>query len=344
MKFDTPATENPIDQLKVIGQPLSRIDGPLKTTGRAPYAYERHDVAGGAAYGYVVGSAIAKGNIERIELSAAQNASGVLAVVTAENAGKLGKGKLNYAKLLAGPEIEHYHQAIALVVAETFEQARSAAELVKVSYTRSEGSYDLATAKATGKPAKIGSGPADTAVGDFAMAFASAPVQLDQTYSTPDETHAMMEPHATTAVWNGDKLSVWTSNQMVDWGRTELALNLAIPKENVRIGGGFGAKLFVRSDAVLAALGARAVASHRSRSYILGRCITPSGHHALLFGRGTYQKISRALVLIEGVSYRLSARRSPLPRRRDTRRLRDRIHLHSLVPRPDLDSASMTVR
>ena len=263
MKFDTPATENPIDQLKVIGQPLSRIDGPLKTTGRAPYAYERHDVAPGAAYGYVVGSAIAKGRIERIDLSAAQKASGVLAIVTVENAGKLGKGKLNYAQLLAGPDIEHYHQAIALVVAETFEQARAAAELLKVSYTRSAGAYELAAAKDTGKPAKIGSGPADTSVGDFASAFAAAPVQLDHTYSTPDESHAMMEPHATTAAWNGDKLSVWTSNQMVDWGRTELALNLDIPKENIRlmspfIGGGFGAKLFVRSDAVLAALGARA--------------------------------------------------------------------------------------
>jgi xanthine dehydrogenase YagR molybdenum-binding subunit len=65
MKFDTPATTNPIDQLKVVGQPVDRIDGPLKTTGTAPYAYERHDVAPNQAYGYVVGSAIAKGRIAR---------------------------------------------------------------------------------------------------------------------------------------------------------------------------------------------------------------------------------------------------------------------------------------
>ena len=136
MKFDTPATTNPIDQLKVVGKPTDRIDGPLKTTGTAPYAYERHDVVPNQAYGYVVGSAIAKGRIASIDLTAAKAAPGVLAIVTAENAGKLGKGSFNTAKLLGGPEIEHYHQAIAVVVAETFEQARAAAQLVRVDYVR----------------------------------------------------------------------------------------------------------------------------------------------------------------------------------------------------------------
>src|SRR6266849_991454 len=134
MKFDTPATTNPIDQLKVIGRPTSRIDGPLKTTGTAPYAYERHDVVSNPAYGHVVGSAIAKGRIASIDLTDAKAAPGVLAIVTAENAGKLVKGNLNIAKLLGGPDIEHYHQAIAVVVAETFEQARTAAQLVRVGY------------------------------------------------------------------------------------------------------------------------------------------------------------------------------------------------------------------
>src|SRR5260221_7525594 len=130
MKFDTPATTNPIDQLKVIGRPTDRIDGPLKTTGTAPYAYERYDVVSNQAYGYVVGAAIGKGRIASIDLAEAKAAPGVLAIVTAENAGKLGKGPRNTAMLLGGPEIEHYHQAIALVVAETFEQARAAAQFV----------------------------------------------------------------------------------------------------------------------------------------------------------------------------------------------------------------------
>ncbi len=261
MKFDTPATTNPIDQLKVIGKPTDRIDGRFKTTGTAPYAYERHDVVANQAYGYVVGSAIAKGRIASIGLAEARRASGVLAIVTAETAGKLGKGKFNAAKLLGGPEIEHYHQAIALVVAETFEQARAAAQLVRVDYVQAKGAFDLAGAKASAiKPEK---GEPDTAVGDFAGAFATAPVQFDQSYTTPDHAHAMMEPHASLAAWDGDKLTLWTSNQMIDWSVGDLAATLGIAKDKVRlvspfVGGGFGGKLWVRADALLAALGARA--------------------------------------------------------------------------------------
>ncbi|HUD89743.1 MAG TPA: aldehyde oxidoreductase molybdenum-binding subunit PaoC [Xanthobacteraceae bacterium] len=264
MKFDSPATTNPIDQLKVIGQPVDRIDGPLKTTGTAPYAYERHDVIPNQAYGYVVGSAIAKGRIAVIDLKEAKAAPGVLAIVTAENAGKLDKGDYNTAKLLGGPDIQHYHQAVALVVAETFEDARAAAQLVHIDYVAAPGAFDLAAAKDSAIKSEPGfGGPADTAVGDFAGAFAAAPVQLDETYSTPDQAHAMMEPHASIAAWNGDKLTLWTSNQMIDWGTGDVAKTLRMPKENVHlispfIGGGFGSKLFVRSDALLAALGARA--------------------------------------------------------------------------------------
>lgn len=263
MKFDTPATTNPIDQMKIVGKPTNRIEGPLKTTGTAPYAYERHDVAANQAYGYVVGSAIAKGRIASINLDEARAAPGVIAIVTADNAGKLAKGNFNTAKLLGGPDIEHYHQAIALVVADSFEQARAAASLVRVEYTRGKGAYDLAAAIDTAiKPkASFGTEP-DTAVGDFAAAFAAAPVQLDARYTTPDHSHAMMEPHATIAAWEGDKLTVWTSNQMIAWSVGDMAKTLGIPKENIRfdspyIGGGFGGKLFNRADVLLAALGAK---------------------------------------------------------------------------------------
>jgi xanthine dehydrogenase YagR molybdenum-binding subunit len=265
MRFDTPATTNPIDQLKVIGKPFSRIDGPLKTTGTARYAYEWHDTVPNAAYGYVIGAAIAKGRIRAMDLSAAKAAPGVLAIVTAENAGKLGKGNLNTAKLLGGPAINHYHQAIAVVVAETFEQARAAAALVRVDYDRAQGAFDLAAAKDSAKPSPLLGGPGETAVGDFAGAFATAPVRLDETYTTPDQAHAMMEPHASIAAWDGEKLTLWTSNQMIAWGVGEMAKTLGIAKENVRlispfIGGGFGGKLFVRADALLAALSARMAA------------------------------------------------------------------------------------
>lgn len=259
MKFDTPAAENPIDRLNIVGKDVDRIDGPLKTSGKAVYAYEHHEAAPGAAVGYVLGSAIAKGRITAMDVEAARNAPGVLAVVTAENAGKLGKGKMNTAALLGGPDIQHYHQAIAVVVARTFEQARAASQLIRVRYERAKGAFDLAAEKAAASAKRI---PKST-VGDFEGAYAAAPVKIDRTYTTPDQSHAMMEPHASMAVWQGDSLTLWTSSQMVDWGRGDVARTLGIKKDKVRlispfIGGGFGAKLFVRADALLAALGARA--------------------------------------------------------------------------------------
>lgn len=277
MKFDNPAAENPIDRMKVVGRPHDRIDGPLKTTGTAPYAYEWHDKAPNAAYGYVVGAGIAKGRINSIDIQAARSAPGVLAVVTADNAGKLGKGEKNTAILLGGPEIQHYHQAIAVVVAETFEQARAAAALVEVDYQRDRGEYDLAAVKPSVTAPQ--EDQPDSVTGDFATAFASSPVKLDATYTTPDQSHMAMEPHASMAVWEGDKLTVWTSNQMIDWCRSDLALTLNIPKENIRvlspyIGGGFGGKLFLRSDALLAALGARA--AKRPVKVMLSRPLIPN--------------------------------------------------------------------
>jgi len=277
MKFDTPATDNPIDQMKVVGRAHDRIDGPLKTTGTAPYAYEWQDEVPGAAYGYVLGAAIAKGRIISMDLHDAEHAPGVLAIVTAANAGKLGKGDMNAATLLGGPQIEHYHQAIAVVVAETFEQARAAASLINVDYQREQGAYSLAEQK----PA-VTTSPEDTpdkTAGDFDSAFAASPVQHDAIYTTPDQSHMAMEPHASLAVWEGDKLILRTSNQMIAWCRSELAKTLNIPEEKVRvispyIGGGFGGKLFLRSDAVLAALAARA--ANRPVKVMLPRPLIPN--------------------------------------------------------------------
>lgn len=264
MDFNAPEGANQFDKSKVLGRATPRIDGPLKTTGRAPYAYERHDVAPNAAYGYVVGSAIAKGRIVSMDTSEARAAPGVLAIVTAPETKPVGKGNGNNAPLFGGNDIAHYHQAIACVVAETFEQARAAAGLIRTRYDRSEGAFDLkkvapaapVSGEAEGKPEK-------QTLGDFDAAFASAPVKVDATYTTPDESHAMMEPHATIARWEGEQLTLWTSNQMISWGKGSIAKILGIKPENVRldspyIGGGFGGKLFVRADAVLAALGAKA--------------------------------------------------------------------------------------
>jgi xanthine dehydrogenase YagR molybdenum-binding subunit len=283
MKFANPAGTNPIDKLNVVGRPTDRIDGPYKTTGTAPYAYEQHKAVPNAACGYVVGAGIAKGRIASMDLSAAKRAPGVITIVTAETAGKLGKGKYNTATLLGGPDIEHYHQAVALVVAETFEQARAAAGLVRIEYVKTKGEYDLAKARDGAVKPKKEEKP-DTRAGDFAGAFARAPVKLDATYTTPDQSHAMMEPHASMAMWEGDKLTIFTANQMVNWGMKDMARTLGIPEENVHllspyIGGGFGGKLFLRSEALLAALGARQA----------GRPVKVTLQRALMFNNTTHR-------------------------------------------------------
>ncbi|MBC7779813.1 MAG: xanthine dehydrogenase family protein molybdopterin-binding subunit [Proteobacteria bacterium] len=263
MKFDKPATANAIDRGLVIGRSIDRIDGPAKVTGTARYAYERNEVARNVAYGWIVGAAIATGRIVQIDTKAAAAAPGVVAIVTYMNAGKLGQAKPHASRMLAGPEVQHYDQAVALVVADTFEQARDAAKLVRVDYAPRKGRFDLAAEKGNAIKKDGEFGVADTASGDFAGAFSRAAVKLDETYTTPDHSHAMMEPHATIAAWSGDKLMLWTSNQMIAWAVRDTAETLLIPASSIQvsspfIGGGFGAKLWIRSDAILAALGARA--------------------------------------------------------------------------------------
>ena len=260
MKFDQPAGTNPIDRMKLVGKATNRIDGPVKTTGLAPYAYERHDVADGQLYGYVLGSAIAKGRIASMDLSQAKAAPGVVGIVSTLDHEPVPLLGFNTANLFGGPVIQHYHQAIALVVADSFEQARAATSLIRVKYDREDGQFDLSAIAPTA-PLKEDS---EVRHGDFDAAYGQAAVTVDQTYTTPDESHAMMECHSSIADWSGDKVTIWTSNQMIQWNKRSLAAALQVPEENVRVdspylGGGFGSKLFLRSDAVLAALAARQV-------------------------------------------------------------------------------------
>jgi xanthine dehydrogenase YagR molybdenum-binding subunit len=268
MKFDAPLQDDPFANATVAGKPQDRVDAVAKVTGTAPYAFERHDVAPNAVYGWIVGAAIAKGRISSIDAREAEVAPGVLAVVTHANAGPLGQAKTNAVPLLAGPDVVHRDQAVALVVATTLEQARDAAHRLKIRYARGRGGrYDLAAGRGSAKkppPDEESGEDPDSSVGDFEGAFARATAKIDRTYTVPPQSHAMMEPYATTAAWEGSKLTLWTSNQMVAWAVRDTAATLKMDPKDVRIvspyiGGGFGGKLWVRADAVLAALGARAV-------------------------------------------------------------------------------------
>jgi xanthine dehydrogenase YagR molybdenum-binding subunit len=265
MEMNTPIGTNVLDidnRQGPVGKPMDRVDGKLKVTGGAHYAYE---VAQGplTAYGYVVAASIGKGQIKSIDTRQASRSPGVLLVLTYLNAPEQGTGNHHEAHpVLTGPEVSYFGQPVAFVVAETFEQARAAAYLVNVTYDRSPGTYALRDGLAEARTPQGASAPPDTTVGDFPGAFAAAPVQLDVTYTTPLQSHAMMEPHATIAMWDGDKLILHTANQMLNQGRAAVARTLKVPVDNVRlispfIGGGFGGKLWVNADAILAAIAAR---------------------------------------------------------------------------------------
>ncbi len=152
-----------------------------------------------------------------------------------------------------------YGQPIALVVADTFEQARAAAHLVRAAYDSEPAQFDLRAAAASAAKPQGRDGPRRHA--PSATSKAPSPPRRcssTQTYTTPLQTHAMMEPHATIARWDGGQLTLWTANQMLNAGRKTVAATLKIPPDKVRlisryIGGGFGAKLWVAPDAILAA-------------------------------------------------------------------------------------------
>jgi xanthine dehydrogenase YagR molybdenum-binding subunit len=262
MEMNSPVGRNALDTQGIVGKPLDRVDGRLKVTGGARYAYETQQE--GALYGFLVEASIGKGTIRSIDTRAAEKAPGVALVLTYRNAPAQGTGNHREAHpVLTSPQVTGYGQPVAFVVAESFEQARAAAYLVDVKYNRSSGKYALRKNLNEARvPKPSDASAADSAVGDFAGAFASAPVQLDVTYTTPLQSHAMMEPHATLAMWDGDKLILHTANQMLNQGQRVIATTLKMPAENIRlispfIGGGFGGKLWVNADAILAAIASR---------------------------------------------------------------------------------------
>lgn len=246
----------------VIGKPVDRYEGPLKVSGTAPYAYEQLK-GEEVGYGFVVTAGIGKGRIVSVDTLAALSAPGVLAVVEGDKILRASAQPMSPAAQTIDGQVFHYGQPVAMVVAKSFEQARHAAKLVTIEYDAAEGRYDLAEVLHTGVPSQRGAMPADTERGNFDEAFEKAEIQFDQTYTTPSHHSAAMEPQATVAKWDGDQLTVWSSCQLLETNVQQIAKGVGVPVENVRllspyIGGGFGNKLGIGPDAVLAALGARA--------------------------------------------------------------------------------------
>jgi xanthine dehydrogenase YagR molybdenum-binding subunit len=265
MRMDTTIGTTPLDDRPdgFTGKPVDRVDGPAKVRGRVAYAAE-HGGIRTVYYAFPVLATIARGRVLRIDTAAALGAPGVVEVLTATNAPPQDVTSDDAIPQLSGDRVEHFGQPVALVVARSYEQARHAASLVRPEYEAESGRFDLAAGKEHArKPKDLPFAQADTSKGDFDTAYAAATHRLDVVYTTPFQFHAAMEPHATVAHWEGEKLTVQTSNQMPTPGRKQLAATFALAPEQVRllcayVGGGFGSKLDVQPDAVLAALAAKA--------------------------------------------------------------------------------------
>ena len=254
----------------MIGQPINRIDGPLKVAGRAAYAYEHWDV-GQPLYGFILCATIGKGRITQIDTSGAEGSPGVRLVMTHRNAPAQGTPDPSimsqYSRaypVLSGPDIHYYGDPVALVVATTYEQARAAAHLVDVAYAIEPGHFDFAVGEGrTFAPKAVNAGlPTDTAVGDFDSAFGTAQVKIDQRYTTPYQFSQPMEPHACLAVPRGDDLTIYFSGQIVREAHVAIASTLRMEAERIHlvtpyVGGGFGSKLGIHAETILAALAAR---------------------------------------------------------------------------------------
>jgi xanthine dehydrogenase YagR molybdenum-binding subunit len=249
------------ESTNVIGEAVNRIDGILKVTGTANYSMDFP--VKNVAHGFIIKSTIGAGTITDIDTAAAEKSPGVIAVITHKNTVKVapydpmrgGTGILQDAK------VNLYGQHIGVVVAETYEQARYAARLVKVTYqpTDVKSDFDKCIANAV----KIRNRD-DALRGDFETTFSAAEHKVDVTYETPVEHHHPMEPHAAIAVWDGDNLTLYSATQVVGGVQGGVARAFGLKPENVRIisphvGGGFGSKGGAWANVILAAIAAKMI-------------------------------------------------------------------------------------
>ena len=249
----------------VIGKPLARVDGPKKVSGTATYAAEYQ--FDNLAYGVLVGAKIAKGKVVAIDKDAAKAKSGVIDVVTDFDAfiRVSQQGGETEAPTQGVRDIEYFGQIIAIVVAETFEIARDAAEHLAVEYERADGVYAFSMDLERNGDLPANNTPAQSSQGDIEKAMAEGTVTVDATYTTPSQNSAAMEPHASIAVWGeDDALTLYGAYQMPTSDAQQLARSLGLKDKQVRIiaryiGGGFGSKLGIAPESVAAAIAAKSI-------------------------------------------------------------------------------------
>ena len=258
----------------VIGKPLTRVDGRAKVTGTARYAAEFNQP--GQAYAVIVGSTVGLGRVQRIDAAPVERLPGVIAVISHLNTPKLAysphKGAIDPAygerlHVLQDAEVRFYGQPVAIVVADTLDQAEWASTTLRIDYEARQPVVDQTGPEGRQIVPEAGRRPgsrlqADEMRGEADAALAEAPVKVEAAYDMARENHNPMEPHATVAAWTGDRLTLWSKSQFVVNEQAEIAAVFGLPPENVQvicpfIGGAFGTSLRTWPHVTLAAIAAR---------------------------------------------------------------------------------------
>ena len=251
----------------LIGAPISRLDGPQKVQGQARFAAEFP--MEGLVYAALVYSTVPKGRIAALDQDAAQSASGVVLVMTHENAPKMKPMPLFMSKakaaggddlpVLQDDKIYWNGQPIAIVLAETQDQADHAAALVRVTYEAEPATTSFAAAKANGtEPGTFQGEPLKMEIGDAEAALAAAPHRVDVRYTTPRHNHNAIELHAATLAWKDDELTIHDASQGVVHMAWSMAQVFGLDEKQVHVtspvvGGGFGGKTLWRHQVLAAA-------------------------------------------------------------------------------------------
>jgi xanthine dehydrogenase YagR molybdenum-binding subunit len=244
----------------VLGKGVERVEGLLKVTGTATYGYE-HQIEN-VAYGFLITAPAAKGKVTGFDIAAARALPGVIDIIVDDQ--RIPRQAAAFAPAANGNDaIDHWDQVIGAAIATSFEAARDAARTVRVSIELEDGHFDTQAniAEASGPPRD--SRLQDMAMGDIDVAMAEAAASIDQVYATPNQVHAAMEPHASIAVWEDDRLTLYSSLQILNASKKILAGAIGIDPANVRIvspyiGGGFGGKM-LGPEAVMAAIAAQRI-------------------------------------------------------------------------------------
>ncbi|WP_298725920.1 xanthine dehydrogenase family protein molybdopterin-binding subunit [uncultured Ferrovibrio sp.] len=256
---------------QAIGNPIPRIDGRAKVTGQAKYAADFNQP--GQVHAVIVPATIGLGRVTRIDADSVKAMPGLIAVISHLNAQRLPynphKGAIDPQEgerlhVLQDDKVHFYGQPVAVVVAETLDQAERAANALRIEYESQKPAVEAHLLVGSAIQPNRAGRSGDSAIGDADAALANAAVKVDAKYEMARENHNPMEPHATVASWNGDQVTLWSKSQFVVNEQAEIAAVFGIPVENVQvicpfIGGAFGTSLRTWPHVTLAALAARHV-------------------------------------------------------------------------------------